>query len=40
VSDLNGISASRLTDTGGKVEEFVFSPALRYLAYEPRFLRR
>ena len=36
VVDLDGGNIRRITDTGGKIEDFLFSPFLRYLAYSKR----
>ena len=33
VADTDGLKTHQLTRTGGKVEEFLFAPSLRYLAY-------
>jgi dipeptidyl aminopeptidase/acylaminoacyl peptidase len=36
VADQDGGNASRVTDTDGKVEDFLFSPSLGYVAYSRR----
>jgi Tol biopolymer transport system component len=36
VADQDGGKARRVTDTGGKVEDFLFSPSLKHMAYSRR----
>ncbi|MBP1719437.1 MAG: Tol-Pal system beta propeller repeat protein TolB [Deltaproteobacteria bacterium] len=36
VADPEGRNSRRITDTGGKIEDFLFSPSLRFLAYSKR----